>query len=55
VRTFLSPLANEGRVSVSTRNQATTALTFLYRDVLREPFGWIDGIERGTGKRRIQW
>ena len=53
VREFLSSLANEGKVSASTQNQAFAALIFLYKDVLREPVGWVEGIERATGKRRL--
>ncbi|MEN6474600.1 MAG: integron integrase [Syntrophaceae bacterium] len=37
VETFLSHLANEGKVSASTQRQALNALVFLYRDVLDLP------------------
>ena len=44
VRSFLSWLAVERRVSASTQNQALSALLFLYREVLGEPIGWIENI-----------
>ncbi len=44
VRRFLSGLAVRGRVSASTQNQASAALTFLYSDVLREPLPELDGL-----------
>jgi hypothetical protein len=37
VATFLSWLAQEGRVSAATQTQAASALVFLYRDVLDLP------------------
>ncbi len=52
IRTFLSHLAVEGRVSASTQNQALCSILFLYRDVLKElPF--IDGIERARRPRKL--
>jgi integrase len=46
IRQYLSHLANEGRVSASTQNQALSALLFLYREVLGSDLPFIDGIER---------
>ncbi|HYY58260.1 MAG TPA: integron integrase [Pyrinomonadaceae bacterium] len=46
IRQYLSHLANQGKVSASTQNQALAALLFLYRDVLDKEIGFIDGIER---------
>jgi len=42
VRSFLTHLAVQGKVSASTQNQAFSALLFLYRTVLRQP---IEGLE----------
>jgi integrase len=38
VETFLSHLAVNGHVAASTQNQAFSALLFLYREVLHQPF-----------------
>ena len=45
VRRFLTGLAVRGKVSASTQNQARAALTYLYREVLRQPLGQVDGVE----------
>ena len=39
IRQYLSHLANQGKVSASTQNQALAALLFLYRDVLDKEIG----------------
>ncbi len=44
VREFLSWLATERRVAVSTQNQALAALQFLYRDVLEMPLPVMAGL-----------
>ncbi len=44
VREFLSHLATNRGVAVSTQNQALAALNFLYRDVLGEPLAALDGV-----------
>jgi integrase len=46
-------LANERRVSVSTHNQALSALLFLYRDVLGIDLPWLAEVQRPTRPRRI--
>jgi integron integrase len=53
VRSFLSNLATEGKVAAATQNQALAALLFLYRDVLRSPLPWLDGIERAKRPARL--
>lgn len=53
VRSFLSHLSIKGAVSASTQNQALAALLFLYRDVLRMPLPWLDGIERAKRPHRL--
>jgi integron integrase len=53
VEAFLSMLATERKVSVSTHNQALSALLFLYREVLAIKLPWLDGIQRPGYKRRI--
>jgi len=44
VREFLSHLASNRAVAVSTQNQALAALQFLYRDVLGAPLAAMDGV-----------
>lgn len=53
VRTFLTDLAVERRVSASTQNQARAALVFLYRDVMGQDVPWISGVERAKRPQRI--
>lgn len=53
VRAFLSHLSIERKVSASTQNQALASLLFLYRDVLRMPLPWLDGIERAKRSIRL--
>ena len=46
VTQFLTMLANERRVSVSTHNQALSALLFFYRQVLAIDLPWLREVER---------
>ncbi len=50
---FLAMLANERKVSVSTHNQALSALLFLYREALGVSLPWLDEIQRPTRPPRI--
>jgi len=53
VRSFLTHLAVNEKVSASTQNQAFNALLFLYRQVLQtEPLN-IEGVERARHSRRL--
>jgi integron integrase len=49
VARYLAHLALDARVSASTQNQAFSALTFLYRDVLERP---VEGLETVTRAKR---
>ncbi|MCD4690491.1 phage integrase N-terminal SAM-like domain-containing protein, partial [bacterium] len=53
VRQFLSYLANERGVSASTQNQALSAILFLYGAVLERDIGWVHGIARAKGPKRL--
>lgn len=53
VEAFLSMLATDRRVSVSTHRQALSALLFLYKDVLGQELPWMDEIGRPVSARRI--
>jgi integron integrase len=53
IRQYLSHLANVGRVSASTQNQALSALLFLYREVMSIELLYIDGIERAKRPGRV--
>jgi integron integrase len=50
---FLGDLATNQRVSASTQNQALAAVLFLYRDVLRRPVPWMEGITRAKRPGRV--
>ena len=53
VSAFLTYLAREGNVSASTQNQALSALLFLYKQVLKQDFGWLEGVERPSKPARL--
>lgn len=53
VEAFLSGLAEQGQVSAATRNQALSALLFLYRDVLDRTLPWMDNVVRARAKQRL--
>jgi integrase len=50
---FLSALAVEGKVAASTRNQALSALLFLYREVLGQDVPWLDDVVRAKRPGRL--
>ncbi len=50
---FLSYLANTHHVSASTQNQALSALVFLYREVLKQDFGELPGLEYAKKPKRL--
>ena len=52
VSAFLSHLAVDNRVAASTQNQALSALLFLYKHVLQQPFDWLDRVERANAGAR---
>jgi len=53
IRAFLSQLATEYRVAVSTQKQALNALVFLLRDVYGKELGDFSDCERASKPRRI--
>jgi len=53
VQQFFSMLTTQRNVSVSTHNQALSALLFLYREVLGVQLPWLDDVQRPTRPRRI--
>nr|ART39834.1 J86 [uncultured bacterium] len=46
-------LAGGGGVSVSTQNQALSALRFLYREVLKVDLPWLDNVMRAKRPQRL--
>jgi integron integrase len=53
VEAFLTHLAVDGHVSASTQNQAFSALLFLYREVLKRDFGWLQEVVRARRPKRV--
>lgn len=53
VTAFLTFLANERKVSVSTHRVALSSLLFLYQKVLGVNLPWLDGLERPTVPKRL--
>ena len=50
---FLTHLAVEGRVAVSTQRQALSAVLFLYRHVLKTNLDWLEDVVRARQPRRL--
>jgi integron integrase len=50
---FLTHLAVESRVAVSTQRQALSAILFLYRYVLKIQLDWLDDVVRARQPRRL--
>jgi integron integrase len=46
VAQFLTHLAKDRNVASSTQNQALSAILFLYKEVLKQEIGWLEGVER---------
>lgn len=53
VTEFLTHLAREGKVAALTQNQALSALLFLYKEVMKQEIGWLDGVERAKKPARL--
>jgi len=53
VGAFLTDLAERGRVSAATQNQAASALLFLYKDVLDRPMRRVGGVVRAREPARV--
>ena len=53
VEAFLSMMANERKVSASTQNQALSAISFSYREVLDIDLPWLNNIGRPQQTKRI--
>lgn len=53
VNRFVSDLATRGNVAASTQNQALAAVLFLYKEVLGEPLGRVEGIVRARKSKRL--
>jgi integron integrase len=53
ITVFLTHLATDGHVSVSTQNQALSALLFLYQQFLDRKLGRLDGALRASRPRRV--
>jgi integron integrase len=53
ITAFLSDLAERGKVSASTQNQALAALLFLYRHVLKRSLPWLADVVRAKKAVRV--
>jgi integron integrase len=53
VNEFLTYLATERDVAAATQNQALSAVLFLYKHVLEQPLGWIDGLVRAKRAKKL--
>lgn len=53
VEAFLTHLAVDRNVAAATRNQARSALLFLYKDVLGIELPWLDDVEHAMGPTRL--
>ena len=53
VAQFLTHLARDRNVAASTQNTALSALLFLYKEVLKQEIGWLEGVERAKKPVRL--
>ena len=53
VENFLTHLAVKKNVSASTQNQALSALLYLYKNIVKQEIGWLEGIVRAKRSKRI--
>jgi integron integrase len=53
VRLFLSDLASRHNVSASTKNQAFSALLFLYKEVLKKELPWVENVQRAKRPAKL--
>jgi integrase len=53
ISAFLTHLARDSRVAASTQNQALSALLFLYKEILKQDIGWLQGVERARRPSRL--
>jgi integrase len=53
VTEFLTHLSRERNVAASTQNQALSALLFLFKEVLKQEIGWLQGVERSKKPARL--
>ena len=53
VNGFLTHLAAQRDVAASTQNQALSAILFLYKEVLNQELGWLEGFERAKRPARL--
>jgi integron integrase len=53
INAFISSLAIVRHHSASTQSQALSALVFLYRHVLGQPFEWLDGLVKAKRPQRL--
>ena len=53
IREFLTHLAVNDRVAPATQNQALAAILFLFKQVLRKPIGFVEGIVRSKTSRKL--
>lgn len=53
IRDFITHLAVDGRVARATQNQALAAVLFLFKQVLRKPVGFVEGIVHSKTPRRL--
>lgn len=53
IEQFLSHLAVDKKVAAGTQNQALSALVFLYHEVLRQEFEWLENLERAKRPIRL--
>lgn len=53
IEKFLSYLAVEKHVSISTQNQALCAIVYLYKNFLAKDFGWLDEVVRASNRKKL--
>jgi integron integrase len=53
IKKFINNLADEGKVSAATQNQALNSILYLYKNILRKDIKWIENIKYAQRKKHI--
>lgn len=53
VVSFLNYLANKRNVAINTQKQALNALAYLYKNIIQNPLGQLEGIQRSSKPKRL--
>jgi len=53
IKKFINNLADEGKVSAATQNQALNSILYFYKNILRKDIKWIENIKYALRKKHL--